>query len=107
MRRGVWRVAHPAGPPILSMGGRGGPSKPAQPGTNPAPLPLPNPIDAVTGPLTNAANAVARDTVAAGAVLLGVVLVLVGLLLASGWAGPVARGAGRAGLFAATRGAPR
>jgi hypothetical protein len=61
---------------------------------------LPDPLAGVGAALKTASG----DIVAAGSVLLGVILIVAGLLLATGQGGKVARAAGQAGLAAATRG---
>ena len=99
------RIVGPTGPPLLKPSGRGGPissgdivpltARPPQKPPNVKPFPpiptpsLPNPLAGISGAIGTAG----KDIVAAGSVVLGVVLVAIGLLLASGQMGRVARGA--------------
>lgn len=108
---------------LLGSSGRGGPAP--GPGGVLGPAHPVNPV-APGNPSANAAGSAANQATKAigdalgtgiaqavqsiigpGQVLLGIVLVAAGLLLATGQMGRLARGAGRAGLFAATRGAVR
>lgn len=78
--------------------------KPQAPGGN---LPLPNPLQGLQDALATGLELAQTDIIAAGSVFLGTILIVAGLLLAIGIGGPAARGAGRAGLFVATRGLVR
>lgn len=100
------RVVGPQGPPLVGTHGFGGPvpvdpSKqkpiPGVSGNNPIPNPLAGVGDAITAAI--------GDVVDAGEVLIGVALVVLGLLLATGALGKGIRLGGKAALFAASRGA--
>lgn len=97
-------VAHPTGPGLLHTAGRGGPGIIPPGHANPAPKPrtppLSNPLDAITQQLSGAVQSAVGKIIPAGEVFIGVALIVVGLLLATGLAG---RG-GRVALSAATRG---
>lgn len=115
-------VPHPIGATaLLSPSGRGGPApvnplgpavpinpiRPGSPPANAAGDAANQATKAIADALGPGITASTQSIIGAGQILLGVVLVAVGLLLASGRGGRVARGAGRAGLFVATRGAVR
>ena len=100
-------VAHPPGPGLLDGHGIGAPR--TVPGGTPAHpvIPRPNLPDPVAGATKNISDALGtavqkfvHDILPAGEVLLGAVLVVVGLLLATGLAGKGAK----VGAFVATRG---
>jgi hypothetical protein len=102
-------VQHPTSETyLLSSAGHGGPG-PAGPSPKPGPrilkpgpsLQLPNPTQGITDALGSAFQSAAKQLIPPGQVLIGVVLVAVGLILATGQGGRV----GKAGLFVATRGA--
>lgn len=101
-------IAHPPGLVSLLNGhGRGGPTvpggTPAHPAIPPAPS-LPNPTSgatkAISDALGSAVQKFVQDILPPAEVLLGAVLVVVGLLFATGQMGKV----GKAGVFVATRG---
>ena len=99
-------VAHPSGPGLLDSHGIGAPrtvpgGTPAHPVLPPAPDPVAGATKQISDALGAAVQKFVHDILPAGEVLLGAVLVVVGLLLATGLAGKGAK----VGAFVATRGA--
>ena len=100
---------HGHGGPQPGPGGLLGPALPATPVAPRSPASgLPSDILGQLGAVFQAPlRAATTNLVAAGEVFLGVVVLLVGLLMATGQMGRIAKGTARAGLFAAPRGAIR
>lgn len=97
-------IAHPSGPGLLDGHGIGAPrtipgGTPVHPVLPPAPR-LPDQTKAISDALGAAVQKFVHDILPAGEVLLGAVLVVVGLLVATGLAGKGVK----VGAFAATRG---
>lgn len=117
MRRRL--VRHPSGPGLIRTAGHGGPAPgpggvlgPAMPVVPGAPGTVPNQqaqaaLGQLQQQLAGAVQSVVASVLGPGQVLLGVVLVVAGLLLATGQLQRGARAGARIGLFAATRGAVR
>lgn len=85
------------GKQLIGPQGRGGPvpvdphkQKPVNP-----PLQLPNPVAGLTDALGRGIQLLTTDVVSGGEVLIGVVLVLAGLMIATGMAGRTVHGAAR------------
>lgn len=110
-------VAHPPGAPVIGSRGMSGPglggpipqdpNRPQPP--NPAPLPAVR-LPQLPDPLAGVGDAIGKATtglLSSGEILIGVLLILVGLLLATGLGPKAARAGAKAGVMAATRGAVR
>lgn len=101
-------VAHPSGPGLLDAHGIGGPAiygpGRSAPGPRAQAPGFSNPLDQITKNIGDALGAAfqraVNDLLSPGEVLLGTVLIVVGLLIATGQMGKV----GKTGLFVASRG---